>query len=250
MREYTEVAPARAPTTDDRARYEAKPSVASVTTQLPAPRAWVSARPSLGGYAKRLLDFVLATVGLLLSAPLWPVIAAAIKLEDGGAVFYTQKRWGYGGERLTVRKFRTMVPNSDEMYGIRQAAENDGRVTRLGAVLRAMGLDELPQLLLILRGKMSFVGPRPLAVGEIVEDEQGSLVHYERLPDFRKRQSVRPGLTSLATLHLPKDTCPVRKFRYDIRYVDRRSLLLDIKLILLSVWISVRGKWESRNRKL
>src|SRR5689334_7528421 len=88
---------------------------------------------------KRALDLVLASMGLLLSSPLWVIIALAIKLEDGGPVFYYQRRWGREGREFRVRKFRTMVPDSDRKFGIRQAEKNDRRITRVGKVLRAMG---------------------------------------------------------------------------------------------------------------
>ncbi len=197
---------------------------------------------------KRVLDVVLAGVGLTLSAPLSLLAALAIKLEDGGPILYTQQRWGRGGEVFRVQKFRTMEVG--DLVTVRPAAVNDGRVTRVGRVLRAMGMDELPQLLNIVRGDMSIVGPRALAVGELVSDGKGRLVEYQKIPGFRQRLVVRPGLTSLATLYIPKDSAPARKFRYDLLYIRRRSLWLDVRLITLSLWVSVRGKWESRGSKV
>lgn len=198
---------------------------------------------------KRPLDFVLSTIGLVLSSPLWLLIAIAIKLDDGGDIFYEQERWGRGGRTFTVRKFRTMVMNADEKYGIKQAAEDDDRITRVGRLLRATGMDELPQLLAIWRGEMSLVGPRALAIGEKVTDRNGELVTYEQLSGFRERLSVTPGLTSIATIFIPKDAHPRRKFRYDLLYIRRQSFWLDVYLIALSLWISIRGKWETRGRK-
>jgi len=200
-------------------------------------------------FLKRPLDFVLASVGLLLSAPLWAIVALAIKLEDRGPVFYIQHRWGRYGTKFTVRKFRTMVPNSDEEFGLKQATENDHRITRVGRFLRATGLDELPQLINISRGEMSFVGPRALAVGEIVYDGNGSLLRYEEIPGFWERLRVRPGLTSISTIYRPKDIHPRLKFRYDLLYVRKQSFWLDLRLIALSFWISFRGKWETRGKK-
>lgn len=200
-------------------------------------------------FSKRLLDIVLATIGLVLSSPLWLVIILLIKLEDGGPVFYTQERWGKGGRVIKVRKFRTMQPDADR-YGVQPASANDPRVTRVGRVLRAMGLDELPQLISILRGDMSLVGPRALAVGEVVEVGKGRVITYEEIPGFAERLAVRPGLTSLATIYLPKDAHPKRKFRYDLLYIRKRSLWLDIRLIALSLLISLLGRWEQRKRKL
>jgi len=199
---------------------------------------------------KRSLDIFLSGVMLFLSVPVFLPIALAIKLEDGGPVFYRQKRWGKEMRRFGVYKFRTMVPDSDQKFGLRQAAENDRRITRIGRVLRAMGLDELPQILNILTGEMSFVGPRSLAVDEIVKDENGRRIHYENIPGFRKRLQTRPGLTGLATIYIPKDASPHRKFRYDMFYIRRQSICLDLHLIALSFWISFRGKWETRSRKI
>lgn len=199
---------------------------------------------------KRPLDILLSALMLVLSAPVSALIALAIKLEDGGPVFYHQQRWGRWGRRFAVYKFRTMVPNSDDEFGLRQATENDHRITRVGRFLRATGLDELPQLLNILRGEMSFVGPRALAVGEIIYDEAGNRKEYENVPGFRERLVVRPGLTSLATIYLPKDSPSRRKFRYDLHYIRHQSLGLDLQLIVLSFWISFRGKWETRQKKV
>jgi lipopolysaccharide/colanic/teichoic acid biosynthesis glycosyltransferase len=142
-----------------------------------------------------------------------------------------------------------MVASSDQEFGLKQATENDPRITKVGQVLRAMGLDELPQLLNILWGEMSFVGPRSLAIGEIVRDEKGRVVKYEDIPGFQERLRVRPGLTGLATIYIPKDSPPRRKFRYDLLYIRKQSFWLDLRLIALSFWISFRGKWESRGKK-
>src|SRR5262245_38853497 len=147
---------------------------------------------------KRLLDILISSIMLLLSAPVSCFIAIAIKLEDGGPVFYRQQRWGRFGKRFMVLKFRTMIPDSDKRFGLKQAMENDHRITRVGGILRATGLDELPQIINILRGEMSFVGPRALAVGEIILDNKGQRVEYETIRGFWDRLSARPGLTSLA----------------------------------------------------
>jgi lipopolysaccharide/colanic/teichoic acid biosynthesis glycosyltransferase len=198
---------------------------------------------------KRPLDVILSAFMLLLSLPVSLPIAFAIKIEDGGPVFYRQERWGRNGTRFRAYKFRTMVANSDQEFGLKQATENDPRITKVGQVLRAMGLDELPQLLNILWGEMSFVGPRSLAIGEIVRDEKGRVVKYEDIPGFQERLRVRPGLTGLATIYIPKDSPPRRKFRYDLLYIRKQSFWLDLRLIALSFWISFRGKWESRGKK-
>ena len=196
---------------------------------------------------KRPLDVTLACVGMLLSAPIWFVAAVAIKLGDRGPVLFKQARWGRGGEIFKVYKFRTMkVAPADAP--IEQAVVNDRRVTRVGKVLRGMGMDELPQFVNILKGDMSFVGPRALAVGESVVVD-GDRIDYEDIPGFGERLAVRPGLTGLSTIYLPKDSAPEDKFKTDLRYVEKQSFALDIKLIVLSFWISIRGQWESREKK-
>lgn len=207
-----------------------------------------SAPSAVRDVAKRTLDITLAIVGLILSSPLWALAALAIKLEDGGPVWYAQERWGRDGTVFRVHKFRTMATHNHG--AVRQADANDGRVTRVGRLLRAMGIDELPQLVNIVRGEMSIVGPRALAVGELVQDGRGHLIDYQSVPGFHRRLVARPGLTSLATLYIPKDALPARKFRYDLVYIRRRSLWLDVRLIMLSLWVSFRGNWESRGSKV
>jgi lipopolysaccharide/colanic/teichoic acid biosynthesis glycosyltransferase len=197
---------------------------------------------------KRPLDIFLSSLMLLLSAPFYILIALAIKLDDGGPVFYRQQRWGRGGRKFSVLKFRTMIPDADKKFGLKQVGLNDERVTRVGRLLRACGLDELPQMINILGGGMSFVGPRALAVGEILFDGDGRRIDYEETPGFLDRLAARPGLTSLATIYLHKDSSVRRKFRYDLCYIQHQSLGLDLRLIALSFWISFRGKWETRQK--
>ena len=121
-------------------------------------------------------------------------------------------------------------------------------VTHVGGVMRATAMDELPQLWNIFRGEMSFVGPRALRPGEI-ELEGGTPVPLEAVPGYADRIVVRPGLTGVAQVYAPRDISRRRKFRYDRLYIRRRSLALDMRLILVSFWISFRGTWESRDRK-
>ena len=199
---------------------------------------------------KRPFDAVVAGIGLLLSSPLWAIIAMAIKLDDGGPVFFAHERWGRDRRVIHVRKFRTMVVDADERFGRVQASAKDPRVTRVGRVLRAMGLDELPQLWSICRGDMSLVGPRALAIGETYRDENGNLVAYESVPGFDERLRVRPGLTGMATIYLPKDAPPRERFQIDVEYVRHPSQMRDAKLVALSLWISIRGKWETRTSKI
>jgi lipopolysaccharide/colanic/teichoic acid biosynthesis glycosyltransferase len=197
---------------------------------------------------KRPFDIVLSGLMLIVSAVAWGIIALAIKIEDGGPVFYRQERWGRGQTRFQVLKFRTMVVNAEPDGGVHQATADDRRITGVGRVLRATGLDELPQILNIFRGDMSFVGPRALAVDEHTPD--GTPLRYEDTPGFSTRLLVRPGLTGIATIFLPKDAPARRKFRADSLYIRRISFWLDLRLVALSFWISFRGKWETRGRKV
>jgi lipopolysaccharide/colanic/teichoic acid biosynthesis glycosyltransferase len=206
------------------------------------------ARPA-HSHLKRLGDLTLASLMLLCSAPIWLLIALAIKIEDGGPVFFKQNRWGLLGRKFEVLKFRTMVPDSVSRFGLRMAREKDNRITKVGQRLRAMGLDELPQILSIWKGDMSFVGPRALAVGELINDIDGRYASYEEVPGFYKRLAVRPGLTSIATIYIPRDSSPRRKFAYDVHYIRSWSIQKDIRLVLLSFWISFSGGWEKRTRK-
>ncbi|HET9440828.1 MAG TPA: sugar transferase [Longimicrobiales bacterium] len=199
---------------------------------------------------KRPFDFIVSGIGLLLSAPLWAIIALAIKLDDGGPIFYEQERWGKNGRVFRVRKFRTMVPDADARFGARPAQDGDPRITRVGSVLRTSGMDELPQLLTICRGDMSLVGPRALAIGEKYRDAGGNDVAYQDVAGFDERLRVRPGLTGLATIMLPKDAHPRERFEVDLQYVRHPSFLRDVRLVLASLWISVRGKWETRGQKI
>jgi lipopolysaccharide/colanic/teichoic acid biosynthesis glycosyltransferase len=198
---------------------------------------------------KRGFDATLAGLGLLLSAPLWAVFAALIKLEDGGPIFFAQDRVGLGGRPFDALKFRSMRPDAEALTGAIQATEDDPRVTRIGRFMRATAMDELPQLWNILRGDMSFVGPRALRPGEIEAGADGRLIRLEEVPGFEQRIRVRPGLTGIAQVYAPRDVPRRQKFRYDRLYVNRRSWCLDLRLILLSFWISVLGTWEARGRK-
>jgi lipopolysaccharide/colanic/teichoic acid biosynthesis glycosyltransferase len=199
---------------------------------------------------KRAFDILLAGTGLVLSSPLWLIIAAAVKLEDEGPVFFPQDRVGCGGRIFRALKFRSMVPDADTIVGPRQASEDDPRITRVGRLLRATALDELPQLWNIFRGDMSFVGPRPLMPGEIEVAGDGRLVRADEIDGYDRRIQVRPGLTGLAQVYADRDIPRVDKFRIDAQYAREATFWLDLKLIALSFWITFRGRWEHRGRKV
>jgi lipopolysaccharide/colanic/teichoic acid biosynthesis glycosyltransferase len=199
--------------------------------------------------SKRAFDIFFSAIGLVVTAPLWPFVALAAKFQGPGPIFFRQQRWGRGGTRFEVVKFRTMTPSADT-DPIRPTSAGDVRVTSVGRVLRKMGLDELPQLISILKGDMSFVGPRPLAVGEEIVDPEGKLVSYEDVPGFAERLSVRPGLTGATTVYVPRDSSPMEKFEADLRYIEQRTFAGDLRLFLVSIANSVGGRWDRGTRKV
>jgi len=198
---------------------------------------------------KRALDIALSATGLVLSSPLWVLFAVAIKLYDGGPVFYAQDRIGEGGRIFRAMKFRSMVPDAEAGVGAVQATEDDPRVTPVGRMLRAAAMDELPQLWNIVRGDMSFVGPRALRPGENDADRPGEVVPIEDVPGFAERCTIRPGLTGIAQIYADRDLPRRQKFRYDRLYLRVQSFWRDVGLVLLSFWITIRGAWEVRGRK-
>jgi colanic acid biosynthesis glycosyl transferase WcaI len=203
-----------------------------------------------GPIAKRALDVVVSGLGLVCSMPVWGLVAIAIKLDDRGPVFYGQERVGQRGRRFRSVKFRSMRPDSDATFGPLQAREADVRITRVGRLLRATALDELPQLWNIFRGDMSFVGPRALLPWEIEVGGDGEPVPLMQVPGYEARHRVRPGLTGIAQIYAPRDIPRRQKFRLDLLYINRQSFWLDLKLIALSFWITARARWEHRGRKL
>jgi lipopolysaccharide/colanic/teichoic acid biosynthesis glycosyltransferase/glycosyltransferase involved in cell wall biosynthesis len=211
-------------------------AVAEVVRSVGAPRASAYA---LSG-AKRLFDAFLAAVGFVFSLPLWLVIGTAILIEDGRPVFYAQQRVGRDGRVFALLKFRSMTKDAEKATGPVLSSANDPRVTRVGRVLRATAMDELPQLLNILLGHMSFVGPRP---------ERPELVAriLESCPAFAQRHLIRPGLTGPAQVYGHYDLSPAEKLAYDLEYIRKASLWWDLCLILRSFWITLRGRWQERH---
>lgn len=184
---------------------------------------------------KQAADFVLA---LALAVPALPVLLVAallVKLTSRGPAFYTQVRLGRGGKPFRIVKLRTMIHNCEEATGPRWCVPGDPRVTRLGWLLRKTHLDELPQLLNVLRGEMSLIGPRP---------ERPELVPAleQQLPLYRQRLNVRPGVTGLAQVQLPADTdveSVRRKLLHDLYYIRHLSPWLDLKLSLCTALYAV-----------
>ena len=199
---------------------------------------------------KRIFDASLAAAGLLISSPLWLLIPIAIRIEDGGPIFFPQDRVGLRGRVFMALKFRSMRPDAEALTGPVQATEDDPRVTRIGRLLRSTAMDELPQLVNILRGDMSFVGPRPLRPGEVDARGDGRVLRLDEIPGYHERHAIRLGLTGLTQIYAPRDISRTSKFRLDRLYLKRAGFWLDLRLILLSFWITARGTWEARGRKV
>lgn len=178
-------------------------------------------------FIKRIFDLIFVLVFALPVAIISLVVAIAIKLDDGGPVFYRQERLTYGGKPFKVIKFRSMVVEAEE-EGIQLAKKNDSRITKVGAVLRKYRIDELPQLINIFKGDMSVVGPRP---------ERPELAHEyeENMPEFSFRLHVKAGLTGYAQVTGLYDTTPYDKLRMDLMYIEKYSILFDIRILLMTL---------------
>ena len=180
---------------------------------------------------------VVIVITYILLFPLWLIVwifvPLAIWLEDHGPVFYAQERVGRGGKHFRVLKFRTMIQNAETQTGQVWAAEDDPRLTQVGKILRRFHLDEIPQVINIVKGEMSLVGPRP---------ERPALAEqFNRdVPGFSERLRVRPGIAGLAQVRGSYWTDPGYKLRYDNLYIETMSPWLDCKLLFLAVWVAIK----------
>ena len=179
---------------------------------------------------KRAMDIVICLVAMIVAAPVMAVVALAIKLEDGGPVFYRQKRATIGGKEFDILKFRSMIVDAEKDGFSIPATGKDPRITKVGNVIRACRVDELPQILNILKGDMSIVGPRPERLEHVYK-------YSEEVPEFMYRLQVKGGLTGYAQIYGKYNTNPYDKLRLDLMYIENYSVLLDIKLILLTIRI-------------
>lgn len=176
---------------------------------------------------KRTMDIVLSLIGLAIVAPFMIITAVIIKLTDGGPVFYTQERLTRDGRAFEILKFRSMRSDSEDA-GARLAMKDDDRVTPIGKFIRRIHFDEIPQILNILKGDMSIVGPRP-------EREEIQKQYEEVIPEFPFRLKVKAGLTGYAQVYGKYNTTPYDKVKMDIAYIENYSLWMDIKLIMMTV---------------
>lgn len=179
---------------------------------------------------KRTMDILLSAIALVIAAIPMAAVAIAIKLEDGGPVFYKQKRMTRNGREFEILKFRSMIVDAEKYAGAVLATDDDPRITKTGKFIRATRLDEIPQIINILKGDMSIVGPRPER--KVIADE-----YCKEIPEFAYRLKVRGGLTGYAQIYGKYNTSAYDKLRLDLMYIENYSLMLDIKLIILTLRI-------------
>lgn len=194
-------------------------------------------------FVKRIIDIIISGIGLIICLPIFIIIAIIIKIDSKGPVFFKHKRIGKHGKKLEIYKFRTMIENAEEAmkyfteeqkkeFKENFKLENDPRVTRVGKILRKTSLDELPQIINILKGEMSIIGPRPIVKNEL--EKYGK--NQERF------LSVAPGLTGYWAANGRSDVSYEERMALELYYVDNRSLLLDLKIFLKTIGSVLRGR--------
>ena len=199
-------------------------------------------------FVKRTMDIVVSLLMLIITSPIFLCAAIAIKMYDGGPVFYRQARYTLNGKVLNIYKFRSMIVDAEKDGKSQPATDHDPRITPVGRVLRATRLDELPQLIDILIGNMSLVGPRPERIEHVDK-------YSEDIPEFKYRLKVRGGLTGYAQLYGKYNTSPYDKLQLDLIYIQNYSIFLDIRLIFMTLKImfmkeSTEGFSEQQKNEL
>ena len=189
-------------------------------------------------YLKRVLDLIIAIPCLMIFSPLWLIISIIIKLDSSGPALYKQKRIGENNTTFTIRKFRSMFYDAEKDSGPVWVADDDPRITRAGAWLRRFRLDEIPQLVNVIKGQMSIVGPRPerpFFIDKLMQE----------FPFYYRRHKVRPGITGWSQIKQPydRDIDDVRKkLKFDFYYIENLSFSLDIKILASTLWVMLSGK--------
>ena len=188
---------------------------------------------------KRLLDIMFSFIGIVVASPVLAIVALAVKLDSKGPVIFKQERLGKDGKVFLIYKFRSMCVGAEKMGSGQYSFKGDSRITRVGKIIRAASLDELPQFFNIIKGDMSFIGPRP------------TLTYHpwklEEYTDFQRRRfEVRPGITGLAQVNGRKKIDWVERIKYDVEYVDNMSLALDCKILFKTV-VNVFMMKDNRN---
>ena len=183
-------------------------------------------------FFKRIIDIVCALILMVITSPVMLITAIIIKCYDGGPVLYKQVRCTQGAREFKIMKFRSMRVDAEKDGVARLATKNDSRITPIGRFIRAVRIDELPQLFNILKGDMSFIGPRPERP-EIIRQ------YMEEMPEFAFRMKVKAGLAGYAQVYGKYNTTPYDKLKLDLSYIENYSVWLDIKLMLLTLKILV-----------
>ncbi len=178
---------------------------------------------------KRFMDIVLSIIGLIIISPILLIVSLAIKIDSKGPVIFKQERIGKDGKVFKIYKFRSMVVGAEKMGTGVYSKKGDNRVTRVGKFIRMTSIDELPQLVNILKGEMSFIGPRPVLTYHPWKYE-------EYTPEQLKRFEVRPGVTGLAQIHGRKQVEWEKRIKYDVEYVEKLGLWLDIKIFFITIY--------------
>lgn len=203
------------------------------TPLIDRPNEWERISGPVGAVSKRVIDLSISTVMLIVLAPLLLAIAIAVRLDSPGGTFFKQERVGYRGKDFQQWKFRSMVSGAMNMGLGVNVAENDDRITRVGAFLRKTSLDELPNLVNVLKGDMSLVGPRPTLRYQV----------NRYTPDQLRRLSAKPGVTGLAAIRGRNAIPWIQRMAYDVEYIENWSLWRDIAIIALTPW----SLWANRN---
>lgn len=182
---------------------------------------------------KRFFDILLSLVGIIITSPILLITALAIKIEDGGPVFFRQERTTIGGKQFSILKFRSMIVDAEKDGRPHPAGERDDRITRVGHVIRPTRIDELPQLINIIKGDMSIVGPRPERIEHVKK-------YTEEIPEFELRLKMKGGLTGPAQVFGKYNTSPLNKLKMDLYYITNYSILLDLQILFETVKILVQ----------
>ena len=189
-------------------------------------------------YLKRVIDLIIAVPSIMLFSPFWIIISILIKIDSSGPVLYKQNRIGENNTTFTIRKFRSMLYDAEKDSGPVWVADEDPRITRVGAWLRRFRLDEIPQLINVIKGEMSIIGPRPerpFFIDKLMQE----------FPFYYRRHKVRPGITGWSQIKQPydRDIDDVRKkLKYDFYYIENLSFSLDIKILASTFWVMLSGK--------
>lgn len=195
--------------------------------------------------SKRFFDILLSVVMLIPVTPIMAITALVIKLDSAGPILFKQQRVGKNGKDFTILKFRTMIVNAEKMGTGLDSFANDNRVTKVGKFLRNTSLDELPQLFNILKGDMSFVGPRPPVTYHPYKYE-------DYPPEPKRRFEVKPGVTGYAQINGRNELSWEEKFKYDLFYIQNKCLWLDLKIFVLTIFkvLKMEGSYDiDQNKK-